>query len=172
MMSIQRKTWITQDQRGVNLIELMAVVAIIAIVTAIAVPVYVNYLPFLKVRSATRDLISDLRYARQLAVTKNQDHRLIFRKVADCSPDSNDTNCYSIQQKRTQADWSDASMIKVVDLTANYADIARTSATTSVEFEPTGGTTSVGDVTFTLAHGGTGEIRNIKVSRFGRVWTE
>ena len=166
------KRWI-KDERGVNLIELMVVVAVAAIVTAIAVPTYVSYLPFLKVRSAARDLISDLRYTRQQAVSENTNHRLIFSSIAE----------YSIQRV------SDSKVIKSVDLADNYSKVTLTSATSCtttsttncVYFKPNGGLDTLvkhpgaSDATplaLTLTHSDTGEARTIKINGVGRVWTE
>jgi len=167
------KRWI-KDERGVNLIELMAVVAVAAIVTAIAVPTYFSYLPFLKVRSAARDLMSDLRYTRQQAVTKNKDQRLRFT-----SETAYVVECYDCPELAD--DWR---TIKTVDLTANYSDIGRTApadvAAAVVYFKPNGGlddsemgvVTDADPFTLTLTHEETGEARTIKINGVGRVWTE
>ncbi len=166
------KRWIG-DQRGVNLIELMAVVAVAAIVTAIAVPTYVSYLPFLKIRSAARDLMSDLRYTRQQAVSENTKYRLIFSSTTE----------YSIQRV------SDSKVIKSVDLADNYSKVILTSATSCtttsttncVYFKPNGGLDTAvkhpgaSDATplaLTLTHSDTSEARTIKINGVGRVWTE
>lgn len=176
------KRWI-RNESGVNLIELMVVVAVAAIVTAIAVPTYVSYLPFLKIRSAARDLMSDLRYTRQQAVSVNKDHRLIFSSAT-----------LYIVQKKAGASWTDPACpdptcIKVVNLADNYSKVTLTSATTCtttsttncVYFKPNGGLDTdvkhpgASDATplaLTLTHSDTGEARTIKINGVGRVWTE
>lgn len=64
--------------RGFTLTELMVVVAIAGVMASIAIPSYISYLPHLRLNAATRDLISDLRLARQLAVSKNATYTVNF----------------------------------------------------------------------------------------------
>lgn len=66
------------DNKGFTLAELMVVVAIAGVMATIAIPSYISYLPHLRLNAATRDLISDLRLARQLAVSKNATYTVDF----------------------------------------------------------------------------------------------
>lgn len=66
------------DNRGFTLTELMVVVVIAGVMATIAIPSYISYLPHLRLNAATRDLISDLRLARQLAVSKNTPYTVDF----------------------------------------------------------------------------------------------
>ena len=54
--------------KGFTLIEMMVVIAIIAIVSAIAVPNIYSYAAGMKLRSATRDLYSNMQKARMNAI--------------------------------------------------------------------------------------------------------
>jgi prepilin-type N-terminal cleavage/methylation domain-containing protein len=166
-MSICRK-----NQNGVTLTELMVVLAIISVGAAIAVPTYVNYLPLLKLRSATRELISDLRYTRQLAVTTNTRHRLVF---------TSDT-VYQVQQD-TSANWSSSTVVKTVNMAEVFGGVYWTSiAEDMVYFISNGGVdtaagrnnnvTAVSPLGLTLTHTDTGQYRIININLVGRAWTD
>ncbi len=56
---------------GISIIEVMVVVAIIAILSAIAVPNYISWLPKYRLSASARDILSDLEYARGIAIKNN-----------------------------------------------------------------------------------------------------
>jgi prepilin-type N-terminal cleavage/methylation domain-containing protein len=58
-------------EAGLSLVELMVVIALIAILSAIAVPNYVAWLPKYRLSTSARDVLSDLEYARALAIKEN-----------------------------------------------------------------------------------------------------
>jgi len=62
------------EKRGFTLTELLLVVFILGILILIGVPAFRNYQPGMHLSGALRELISDLRYAQQLAVTEQVDH--------------------------------------------------------------------------------------------------
>jgi prepilin-type N-terminal cleavage/methylation domain-containing protein len=60
-----------RPQGGYSLVELLVVVAIIGMLSLVTVPPMLGYMRQIKVRSATRELNTDLRFARQRAITQN-----------------------------------------------------------------------------------------------------
>lgn len=56
-------------RRAFTLLELLVVVAIIVLLSAVALPRLLSMTPLQRVQAAARELASDLRWARQVAVT-------------------------------------------------------------------------------------------------------
>jgi len=67
------------SERGYSLAELLTVVAIIGILSLVAVPQFASMYRASVTKSSMRDFTSTLRKARQLAVTKGERTRVIFR---------------------------------------------------------------------------------------------
>ncbi|MFC1663781.1 prepilin-type N-terminal cleavage/methylation domain-containing protein [Patescibacteria group bacterium] len=65
---------ITDFKKGFNLIEIMVVIGIIGIIVLIGVPAFRGFQLNLQLSGATRNLVSDLHYAQQLAVTEQIEH--------------------------------------------------------------------------------------------------
>ncbi len=63
---------------GYTLIELLVVISIIIIVAIIAFPYLGGWGPRLKLSNSARDIVSDLRLARQYAVSQNKQFKVIF----------------------------------------------------------------------------------------------
>jgi prepilin-type N-terminal cleavage/methylation domain-containing protein len=61
---------------GFTLLEVMTVLAIIGIISLISMPIYLQIRPTLTLNSETRDVVSDLRYAQQLAVTEQTNYSI------------------------------------------------------------------------------------------------
>jgi len=68
----------TMRQSGFSIAEIVVALTIITIITAISIPVYQSIGPSLTLRSAVRDLASDLRLAQQKSVTEQIIYAVIF----------------------------------------------------------------------------------------------
>ena len=65
-------------KRGFTLIEILIIIGIIAVLVGIGIPVFRSFQPVLQLNGAVRDLVTDLRYAQQLAVTEQLEHCVRF----------------------------------------------------------------------------------------------
>lgn len=64
--------------KSFTLIEFFTVTAIVGIIILIGAPLIRNYQPSLQLNGAVRDLVSDIRYVQQLAVTEQVEHSVYF----------------------------------------------------------------------------------------------
>jgi len=63
---------------GFTALELLTVIAIIGVVSAIAIPNLLDWLPKHRLNAASRDIIADIHYTRQLAASLNREYRISF----------------------------------------------------------------------------------------------
>jgi prepilin-type N-terminal cleavage/methylation domain-containing protein len=84
------------NQRGVTLIELIIVMVIIAIGAVLTTPNISGWLPNYRLRSATRDVASIMRFAQLKAVSNNTSYQVVF----DTAHDS-----YILQYQDTGGGW-------------------------------------------------------------------
>jgi len=67
-----------KKQAGFSLIEFLMIVAMITIIAGISSLIFKNIQPGLELKGLTRELITDLRYTQQMAVTQQVDHGIQF----------------------------------------------------------------------------------------------
>jgi len=65
-------------QSGFSLVELLTVVAVIGILALVTVPNFISFYQMNKVKAAMRNFTSDLRTARQLAITSGMQAKITF----------------------------------------------------------------------------------------------
>ncbi len=65
-------------QEGHTLMELMVVLAVIGIISALAVPNFLTLTSGMQIHSVTEEIASELRLARQLAITQRDRVRITF----------------------------------------------------------------------------------------------
>jgi len=67
-----------KNQRGITLLELIIVMIIIAICAVLVTPNIGGWLPYYRLRSATRDLVSTMRVAQMKAISNNLRYQISF----------------------------------------------------------------------------------------------
>lgn len=85
------------EQRGFTLVEVIIVVAMIGILSAIAIPNIITWIPNYKLKSAARDLYSNMQKARLDAVKENRDGAMVF--------DVNNGRYYICSSPGVDNDW-------------------------------------------------------------------
>jgi len=70
-------------KKGFTLIEFIVAITILIILASISVFTYRSIQPSLQLSGATRNLVTDLRYAQQLAVTEQKDHGVWFSTTTE-----------------------------------------------------------------------------------------
>ena len=136
---------------GFTLISQLVVLGIIGILLAIAVPSYLSMMPRLRLQGATRQLFSDLMFARMKAVRENNRHRIVF---------------LDNQKYRVLADGDDGQRLPVLtrDLTNDYTDVELAASNDPV-FSPGGRATVLATIRLTNPAGE----RRLSVNITGRV---
>ncbi len=66
------------NRRGITLIELLVVMVIIAIGALVITPGIGSWLPYYRLRGATRDLVSTMRVAQMKAISNNLRYQISF----------------------------------------------------------------------------------------------
>jgi type IV fimbrial biogenesis protein FimT len=149
--NILNKKWGTvekQPSKGLTLVELMITLAVLAILLVIATPSLDLFSSTYKLRGATREVATDLQFARLLAVKENKDIRVAF------SPTS-----YQVVRV------SDGSVAKTRNLNPDYPNITLTSI--SITFDSRGNS-STNTITVANPRG----TKNVTVNPTGKVKVE
>lgn len=71
-----------KSQKGMNLVELVLVMAIISLMAAISIPMFLSYLPTMRLNGAASNLQLALALTRMKAVARNTDMSLLLVKNA------------------------------------------------------------------------------------------
>lgn len=103
-----------KNQNGFTLTELLVAIAIVAIAATLAIPSYMGSLPGIRLKGATRELASDLRYARSLAIANNIVYWVVFEK-----PGGAFNQTYTIRQLTVIGP-----VVKTVNLSQEYIGVS------------------------------------------------
>ena len=72
-----------RKKSGFTLTELVIVIVVLGILTAVGVPNFLSWLPKYRLKSAARDLYSNLQLAKLSAIKNNADWAIVFNKAVD-----------------------------------------------------------------------------------------
>jgi prepilin-type N-terminal cleavage/methylation domain-containing protein len=72
-----------RKKAGFTLTEIVIVIAVLGLLAAVGVPSYLRYVPKYRLRSAARDLYSNLNLAKMAAIKTNQKSRVNYRVNPD-----------------------------------------------------------------------------------------
>ena len=84
-MDTIKKEKLLTNQKGFTMVELMVTVSIVIILAAVGVGTFYNSLPRYRLNAAARDLVSNMRMARQMAATQNSANSIQFLSTTSYS---------------------------------------------------------------------------------------
>ena len=138
-------------RKGFGVVELLIISAVIGLLSIVSMPLLVNYQKTTKLRSEARVLATNLRYAQQLAISRQSVFNVVFIPVSDS---------YQITNSST------SEIIKQVSLNSEVSISTTTSLTNdTVQFTPTGSTIQPGSVSLSNSRHQTSTI-TIKASGY------
>ncbi|HKR64424.1 MAG TPA: GspH/FimT family pseudopilin [Thermoanaerobaculia bacterium] len=140
----------TRWQRGYNMTEMVVVLAMVSLFSLVTVPPMLSYMSQIRVRSATRQLNSDIRFARQRAITRNNPVAFSFT-LGDVEPDPGMEKARYVMYDRgaivstspLRYNWTQVGTIRYLEgvyfLPSNFAvDAAVVDADPDIIFRPNG----------------------------------
>jgi Tfp pilus assembly protein FimT len=131
-----------KNSGGFSIAELLATVAVFAIVAAVAVPQFVSFRPKNRLNGATRQIYSQLMWARSKAVTENGSYVVTFP--------TNQTMLITGSTTRT------------VNIQSDYTDVTLSSSASTITFSSRG--TSDVAPTITLTNSGGTKTVTLKIT--------
>jgi prepilin-type N-terminal cleavage/methylation domain-containing protein len=137
-----RQKRLLANNRGFSLAEIIVAIAVFAILASIAIPQFVAFRPKNRLNGATRQIYSQLMWARSKAVTDNSNYVVTFPTSQIMLISGNTTRTVNIQ--------------------SDYVDVTLSSTATTITFFPRG--TSDVAPTITLTNTGGSKTVNLKIT--------
>ncbi|MFB3925265.1 MAG: GspH/FimT family pseudopilin [Syntrophales bacterium] len=136
--------------RGFSLVELIVVIGIIATALAIVYPAFHGYIRNTNLRSAAREVASDIFFVREKAISENRRYRITFDVAA---------NNYTIEQGTSAG--GPYTLVQVKPVSSFGSDIRLTNAAfggdAAIVFQ-TRGTAEAGSAVLTNSRGSTATV--------------
>lgn len=132
MLAFRPRRVIT-DNRGFSIAEVIVAIAVFAILASIAIPQFVGFRPKNRLNGATRQIYSQLMWARSKAVTDNSDYVVTFP--------TNQTMLITGATTRT------------VNIQSDYVDVTLSSSASTITFSSRGTADVAPTITLTNSGG-------------------
>lgn len=139
MFSSQKR--LIGNSRGFSIAEIIVAVAVFSILATIAIPQFVAFRPKNRLNGATRQIYSQLMWARSKAVTDNSNYVVTFP--------TNQTMLITGNTTRT------------VNIQSDYVDVTLSSTATTITFSSRG---TSDPSTITLTNSGGSKTLNLKIT--------
>lgn len=137
------------NSKGFTLIEMVSTVVIIGVLAALAVPLFSKTMEKLKLNAATRDVVSDIRWARSKAIASRTQVGINFNLSSKTYTVFMDTDNPSLFEYSA----ADDSILKTYNF-SGLGTMSTTFADSTVIFKPDGSATTSGQFSC-QSYGGT-----------------
>jgi len=130
-----------RNQKGVTLMEMMIILVIIGVMAAMAVPQWLEAMPRLRAQSEAREVVSTLRTARSLSISRKELFGVSF------SPSDNLYKTFINRETPGTPSWTPGDSL--VDSTCVGREVAlasQTFPTSAVVFNPDGSASASGAI--------------------------
>ena len=141
-MGNRNTTHVLTESRGFTLAEILVAVAVFAILATIAVPQFLAFRPVSRLNGATRQIYSELMWARSKAVSEN--------------------TAYVVTFPTNQTMQIAGSTTKTVNIQTEYSDVTLISSASTITFSARG--TSDAEPTITLTNSGGSKTVTVRIT--------
>jgi type IV fimbrial biogenesis protein FimT len=156
---------LSHNAKGFSLIEVIVVMVILAIISALAAPSFSEWIEKYRVKSASRQLVTDLQLMKMKSISDKVQHRIRF---------INASNQYMLERYDASAPaWVQFDIVRDIASSTNPYFAKGVSFTqglngNNITFSPSGSANPFGTVIFTTGD----QTRNVVVSMTGRIRIE